>query len=196
MNFKKIENSISKIVFLFISFVVIASGYVTQVLPCQTKKFLEDNIFGKHIIGILLCFIFIMLESGGWSFNMEEQNKAEVDWSNGNVIDTLIYGTGLYVMFLLSSKMQIIPNIVFYTLLFSLYLLNTQRNYWNNRKLITKEQNYKIKSSEIVLLFLSIISFFYGIIDYYIYKKQKHGKYFSLYKMILSKVYCTSSKKM
>lgn len=196
MNFEKIESNISKIGFLFISFVIVASGYVTQVLPCQTKRLLEKNIFGKHIIGILLCFLFIMLESGGWSFNMEEQNKADVDWSNGNVLDTSIYGIGLYSIFLLSSKMQILPNIVFYTLLFSVYLLNTQRNYWNNRKLITEDQNNKMKLVIKVLLVLLIVSFFYGFIDYYIYKKNKHGKYFSFYNLILSKVSCTSSKKM
>lgn len=196
MNFEKIESNISKIGFLFISFVIVASGYVTQVLPCQTKRFLEQNIFGKHIIGILLCFLFIMLESGGWSFDMEQQNKAEVDWSNGNVVDTFIYGVGLYSVFLLSSKMQIIPNFVFYTILFSVYLLNTQRNYWNNRELITEEQNEKMKFVIKLLLVSLPVSFLYGFIDYYIYKKNKHGKHFSFYNLILSKVSCTSSKKM
>ena len=91
----KIEKHVSKIAFLFISFVVVASGYVTQVLPCQTQYFLEHNVVVKHVIGILISFLFIMLE-GGWSFDMEMQNKAPVDWSNGNVIDTMIFGVILY----------------------------------------------------------------------------------------------------
>ena len=92
----------SKLGFLFVCIMIIASGYVTQVLPCQTQVYLQNGMMGKHIIGWLICFLFIMLE-GGWSFNMEEQEKAEVDWSNGNAIDTLIFGAGLYIIFLLKS---------------------------------------------------------------------------------------------
>ena len=53
---------------------VIASRYVTEVLPCQVQNYLQDGIVGKHVIGWLICFLFIMLE-GGWSFNMEGKIK-------------------------------------------------------------------------------------------------------------------------
>ena len=88
----------SKLGFLFVCIMIIASGYVSQVLPCQTQVYLQNGMMGKHIIGWLICFLFIMLE-GGWSFNMEEQEKASVDWSNGNAFDTLIFGGGLYIIF-------------------------------------------------------------------------------------------------
>ena len=100
-----ISTHASKIGFLFISWMVVASGYVTQVLPCQTQNYLQNGTLGKHLIGWLICFLFIMLE-GGWSFNMDEQNKSDVDWSNGNVKDTLIFGGGLYLAFLLTAKMK------------------------------------------------------------------------------------------
>ena len=121
-----ISTHASKIGFLFISFMVVASGYVTQVLPCQTQSYLQEGMIGKHIIGWLICFLFIMLE-GGWSFNMDEQNKAGVDWSNGNVLDSLVFGSMLYSIFLLTSKMKLMPNIILYSLLFSVYLINTQQ---------------------------------------------------------------------
>ena len=186
-----IKKESSKIGFLFISFVVIASGYVTQVLPCQTHIFLRDSDIGKHIVGILICFLFIMLE-GGWSFNMEEQNKADVDWSNGNVIDTMVFGTLLYGVFLLTSKMKLIPNVILYTLLFSVYLMNAQRLYWENRELINQEENDRIVNYIKYALSASLFVFLYGIIDYFIYEKNKHKMDFSTFTFLFSSKKCRS----
>lgn len=192
---RSIEKYSSKIGFLFICFVVIASGYVTQVLPCQTQQFLTQNIFAKHAIGILICFLFIMLE-GGWSFDMDQQNQADVDWSNGNAIDSFVYGFILYFIFLLTAKTSLIPNILLYTILFSIYMLSTQRNYWNNRQMITPEQNNIILKSIELLIMLFVIVFIYGLIDYIDYKIKKHGSKFSIYHLILSTLQCNSIKKM
>jgi len=186
-----IKKEASKIGFLFISFVVIASGYVTQVLPCQTHNFLKHSTWGKHIIGILIMFLFIMLE-GGWSFNMEQQDKAGVDWSNGNVIDTMIFGIALYGIFLLTSKMKLIPNAILYTLLFSVYLMNTQRLYWENREMINQEENERIVNMIKIALGTSVFVFFYGIIDYFIYEKNKHKTDFSIFTFLFSSKLCKS----
>tara|TARA_Y100000816_G_scaffold178065_1_gene128581 strand:- start:211 stop:804 length:594 start_codon:yes stop_codon:yes gene_type:complete len=191
MDEKKIENNIAKIAFLFISFAIISGGYVTQVLPCQTQKFMENNIIAKHIIGILISFLFIMME-GGWSFDMEEQKKAQVDWTNGNAIDSLIFGTVLYFIFLLTSKMKLIPNLILYGMLFLVYLINSQRMYWKNRKIITKENNEKMLKYIYICLIISTIVFVYGIIDYIIYKIEERKKDFRIIKFIIGSNKCNS----
>ena len=184
-----VENLISthssKIGFLFISWMVVASGYVTQVLPCQTQQYFQEGMLGKHIVGWLICFLFIMLE-GGWSFNMDEQNKADVDWASGNVIDTLIFGGGLYLAFLLTSKMKLMTNMILYILLFSVYLINTQRLYWEKREMITKERNDNMINMIKISIGLSIFVFVYGFIDYFIYQKTNYGKKFSIFNFIFS----------
>ena len=178
-NYNKNDNSrhIAKIAFAFIAFVVIASGYVKQILPCQTQKFMIQNIMAKHYIGILICFLFIMLE-GGWSFDMETQEKYSVDWSNGNVIDSLVFGVILYIGILLTSKMKVTPNLMLYSMLFIVYLVNTQRLYWYNRDLIEEDTNQKIIIATKMLIFLSCLIFLYGIINYYLYQKKSYGKKF------------------
>lgn len=187
------EKHTSKIAFLFISFIVVASGYVTQVLPCQTQKFLENSIIAKHVIGVLISFLFIMLE-GGWSFDMETQDKEPVDWSNGNVIDSMIFGSALYVIFLLSAKMKLIPNLLLYVILFGVYLVNTQRLYWKNREMITQEENDLYLKHIHLALITSVGIFLYGIIDYLIYQKSQYKQNFSLIKFILGNNKCTSLK--
>ena len=172
MNNEFIGEQSSKIGFLVVSFIIIASGYVTQVLPCQTQKWFDNSFIGRHIIGWLICFLFIMLE-GGWSFDMETQNKAHVDWSNGNVLDSLMFGLGLYLAFLLTAKMELIPNLLLMSVLFIIYLVNTQRLYWHNRKLIKEEENNKMINATKYMLMLSVAIFFYGIINYAIKKKER-----------------------
>ncbi len=186
-----ISSHASKIGFLFISFMVVAGGYVTQVLPCQTQNYLQDGMLGKHFVGWLICFLFIMLE-GGWSFNMDEQKKSDVDWSNGNVRDTLVFGGGLYLAFLLTSKMKLIPNMILYLLLFGVYLINTQRLYWEKRELITKEENEKMINLIKLCLGSSILVFGYGITDYFFYEKHKWGKKFSTFEFLFSGKKCRS----
>jgi hypothetical protein len=189
-----INNYASKLGFLFVCIMIIASGYVTQVLPCQTQVYLQNGMMGKHIIGWLICFLFIMLE-GGWSFNMEEQEKADVDWSNGNAIDTLIFGAGLYIIFLLTAKMKLIPSTILYVLLFSVYLINTQRQYWTNRNIISSSQNDKMITMIKTNSTLAIGVFAYGIIEYILYKKNEYGNKFSYIELFLTVQKCKSLEK-
>merc|ERR1711998_498052 len=113
---------------------------------------------------------------------MEMQNKAPVDWSNGNVIDTMIFGVILYSVFLLSAKMRLMPNLLLYTVLFGVYLLNTQRLYWKNRELISEEQDEKYMKHINLALITSAGIFIFGVIDYLIYEKMSYGNKFNIVK--------------
>ena len=180
----------AKIGFLFLVFAVVSGGYVTQVLSCQIQRFLSHSLLGKHIIGFLLAFVFIMME-GGWSFDQETQDKAPVDWSNGNVLDSMIFAIGLYIAFLATAKMKLHTNIMLYVILFILYLLNTQRNYWLNREMISEERNEQLKHYNKYLVYGALAIFVYGFTDYFIHKKQQYKSKFSLFKFLYGKNKCT-----
>lgn len=193
LNNELIGTHTSKIGFLFVSFIVIASGYVTQVLPCQTQSWLQNSFVGKHVIGWLICFLFIMLE-GGWSFDMKTQNKSDVDWASGNVLDTLVFGLGLYLVFLLTAKMEIYTNGLLMLLLFLVYGMNTQRLYWKKRELITEDKNNQMIDITKYTIVASIIVFIYGIIHYFLKKKKEYGKRFNLLMFFFDSEPCRSIK--
>ena len=190
-NMDNITNSISKISFLFLAYAVIAGGYVTQVLPCQTQFFLENSIIAKHGIGVLLIFCFIMME-GGWDFDMSENDKAPVDWASGNTFHTMIWGIILYVAFLMTSKMKLITNLLFFGLLFLVYLINTYRIYLEKRDNITDVNNGNMLLITKILIGLSGVTFLFGVFDYYRYQKISYGKRFTLMKFLLGTNKCTS----
>ena len=38
------DRDVSKILFLFVSYIVISCNYLTQVLPCQTQYFFKNKV--------------------------------------------------------------------------------------------------------------------------------------------------------
>lgn len=179
---------LSFIAFLFLAFAVMSSGFVTQILSCQVQELLQKNIYVKHVIGYLLIYVFIMLE-GGWAFDEDEKEQTDTNWSNGNAIDSLLYALGLYTLFLMSAKMQLVPNLVFYALLFVVYVFNTQRMYLYNRNKITAEQNNWFLYVLQGLTLVAFLVLLYGMYDYYIYIRRKRTR-FSWNTFILGKPTC------
>jgi hypothetical protein len=195
------ENSIeksdyfSKIGFMFIIFVVVSSGYISEILSCQMRYTFESNPYFRHFIGTLMFFIFIMLE-GGWSFDTKNDEKFPNNWASGNVIDTAIMSFCLYFIFLLSSKSNFTNNILFFSLILLLYLINTQRNYMFIRESINKNTNDNLLFLEYGIAILSIITLVYGVIDYFMYQSISHKRGFSLEKFLLGAHKCKSVERL
>jgi hypothetical protein len=192
MDTENINTSLSRFGFLFLIFAVISGGYVTEILSCQMKKVLETSMYFRHLIGIMIFFVFIMLE-GGWSFNSEVDNMLSNSWSSGNVIDTIIIAFFLYIIFLLSAKSQFKYNIIFFGLIFILYLINTQRYYWYQRKIISEESNKYTLNVEYIILFFAILFLIIGFIDYVIYQKKEYKNKFNWIIFLLGSHKCSSS---
>lgn len=187
-----LKRSISHIVFIFLVFVIISGGYIRQILSCQMQDMLEHNLYARHIIGVIMIFVFIMFE-GGWDFNEKRQNEISNDWSSGNTPNTLIYALLIYIVFLISSKSQLIPNLFFFLVLFIMYMINTYRKYIYQRKEISENTNKKLITIEYTLLFISTIILIYGLLDYIIYQQKMRGSEFNLTKFFFSVTKCDSS---
>jgi hypothetical protein len=185
---------LSKFAFIFLIFVVVSSGYLKGILSCQMQNFLENISFGKHLLGVIMIFVFIMLE-GGWSFNQEENDMADNDWSSGNVVDSLAIGILIYIIFVISSKSRLVYNIIFYIIVFLLYMTNTQRSYYYVRKLINDDTNNKIIEIEKYVLSIAIFILIVGLIDYIIYQKNNYKSKFSWYTFLMGVTECSKLKK-
>lgn len=182
-------NNISRIAFLFIIFAVIAGGYVTNVLSCQMQDWLENSIYSRHLIGIILFFFFIMFE-GGWDFDQEQLKAAPNDWSKGNAIHSMVYAIFIYIIFTLTARSRLTPNLLLFSCLFIVYFINTHRRYLENRNRIKKKTKEMLEIVEKILLGASLVIFIYGIVDYYQYKKEIYKDKFSLYLFLLGTPKC------
>ena len=189
------EYFLSRFAFVFIIFAVLVGGLINEILSCQMQKFIRENKYFRHVLAILIIFVFIMLE-GGWSLNpgYDKLGDGIVDWSSGNIIDTLLIAIGVYFIFIISAKSQLVPNLIFYGLLFFIYILNAHVNFLYEHKEIDEDKKNKILYFSKILFAISIVILIYGFIDYVIYQKQQYGRKFQWDKFILGTSKCAHVK--
>ena len=188
---KKGSSIISRFAFLFLIYAIITSGYVTETLSCQMQHFLTTTKHGRHIFGIAMVFAFIMLE-GGWSMDKDQDDLADNDWSSGNVLHTMVIAAILYVVFMISSKSRLVPNLIFMGLVFLIYCVNTQRSFWHKRNQISEENNERMLVLGRFLLIMAISVLIYGFMDYMSYQKAKYGQNFNMMKFLFLSEKCDS----
>lgn len=186
---------VGKFVFIVLIFVVISAGYVTDILSCQTQKWLKTSIYARHLIGVIMVFVFIMME-GGWDFDEKRENAEANNWLSGNTLHTLVFAVMLYFIFFISSKSQLIPNLLFFFIILVIYIINTYREYILVRKEIDDDYNQYILNVEYSLLTLSGITLTYGFIEYIFYQMGQRGKNFDWYKFLLGVPVCSFESKL
>lgn len=186
-----LQGYFSKIAFLFLIFAVISGGYMSNILSCQMQKWLSGTSYSRHIVGLLLIFVFIMLE-GGWSFDVKKNDAAPNDWSSGNAVETMAMALIIYVLFVLSSKMKFWANATLFISLFLLYAINTQRSFYVARGTIAPKTNETVLAFEYAVLAVTAVIFVYGIVDYALYQMKDRGSEFDYFKFFLGGKKCAS----
>jgi hypothetical protein len=182
--------NVSRFAFIFLIYVLITSGYISEILSCQMREFIMKSDTIKHFMATILIFAFIMFE-GGWDFNKSREDKIANNWASGNTIHSLIIAVLIYFVFLISSKSKLGPNILFFSILFIIYMTNTYREYIVQRDEVTESTNNNIIIFEQFLTFIAIIVLIYGFIDYYNYQRAEHPTDFSYKKFILGVRTCS-----
>ena len=181
----------SRFAFIFLVYVVITSGYINKTLSCQMREFLSNTQYGQHVMGLVMVFVFVMLE-GGWSFDEPSEEDAGNNWSSGNVLHTMMMAAAIYIIFVISSKSRLVPNFIFFALVFVLYLINTQRAYWLARKKITQETSDALVKVQIGLVVAAFATLSYGFIDYVLYQQASYGSKFSWPLFLVGSPKCSS----
>jgi hypothetical protein len=177
--------------FLIFLFTIITSTYISELLSCQFRYMLTTNMYARHYLALLMLFFFIM-GLGGWSFDSTTDKLASNSWSSGNAIDSLIMAFTIYIIFLISSKSKLVPNLIFLGSLFLLYVITAQRNYWSARNMISVTGNSVMINSIYILSVISVASLFYGFINYIYYQKSQYGDEFNLLHFIFGGQKCAS----
>lgn len=184
-----IERQFSKIAFIFLIFVVISGGFIQDILSCQMQSWLTNSLYARHIIGVIMIFVFIMLE-GGWDMDKENEEAASNDWSSGNTVHSFLYAIVIYSLFVISSKSKLLPNLLFFSCIFILYFANTYRSYLEKRNQIDGNTNEIVLAFEYVVLLIGFIALFYGFYNYTVYKREEYGRKFSWYKFMAGTTKC------
>ena len=177
--------------FLIFLFTIITSTYVSELLSCQFRNVLINNMYIRHYLALLMIFFFIM-GLGGWSFDTKVDKMASNSWSSGNVIDSLIMAFTIYIIFLISSKSQLLPNLIFLGSLFLIYAISTQQNYWKARNMLSVNGDNIAIYSIYILSITSVLTLIYGFVNYIYYQKSQYGDAFNWLNFIFGGQKCAN----
>jgi len=102
----------------------------------------------------------------------------------------MIYAIIIYIIFILTARGRVLPNLLLFSTLFIIYCINSYTRYLERRNRIKKKTVNKVIVIEKILLIFALLVFIIGLIDYYIYKKELYGNEFNLYKFVLGTTHC------
>lgn len=159
---------------LMLLFLAVVSNFVGELLPCQLQNFLNNSMFGKHYIVILLIYFTITYPDSLKYHPMVYVGKALLIW----------------IFFLIFTKMNLQFSIICLVLLGIVYLCYTL----SQNETISEEQkkqfNWLKKVFSIILLGLIIVG--HGI--YFMKQRKDHAANWSYKKFIFGIPTCASSK--
>lgn len=185
MNSNAISIGINKVLpvsSLFVLFMIIGGNFLAPLFPCKLQRMLTNNMYVKHVLGLLTLIFFVELADVGSEMTLGQ---------------TIISSIMLYIWFILTTAMEakvFMALVVLFAVMYSLriYLNQLDREATPDSIRLTT----KLRKLEEYMYYLSILLTLFGVIAYYGRKKSELGRVFSLRKFFLGKATCkgTGSK--
>ena len=169
-----IEDESLKGIFLLI--LAVACNFLPDQLSCQSQKLLNENMFAKHCITLIILYFAIDFTSG---VNNKPQHPGK----------TMYITLLIYIVFMLFTRMNIYFTVVSFLILLSIYILNNYKQYYLQKE----EDSNRIKvinTSKNILFIILIVLIFIGASSYFIKQRRDHGKNWSTFKYIFGTTKC------
>jgi hypothetical protein len=172
--FNLFENSENIIDGTFLLLLVIFGNFLTENLGCQVQNVLHNSMLAKNILILLIIYITI-----NYSDKKKEDPKIK-----------LLKSLGIYVLFLLISRMDLVPTIVVLVLLFIFYFFENYNDYYDTfGKKYETRQKYLTLIRKILLIVIGVI-IVVSVLLYYNKQRYEYGKSFNIIKFIFGKIKC------
>jgi hypothetical protein len=157
---------------LFLLILSISGNFIAETLSCQTQKILSHNMFVKQIMILFMIYFTINFTS------------SEII----NPIDQAVNAVGVWVFFLMFTKMNIYFTVIVFLLLASLYVVKNFKEYWKSKK--DKAKYDKTVKMGKMIEKIMIVTACIGFILYFIKQHKEHKSKFSFIKFIFGKERC------
>lgn len=177
----RIENDFIPNANALLIFILILSGnYLDDLFPCKVQYLIRNNLLMKHLVGFMILYFLTVL-------TIPELRSIR---GIGSAI-------GLYVLFLLSSKINYIAWAFVLFIYAIVYLMNIIVGDLKTRKLKSKKD--KLENNTLIhhlrrimswLVIISIVIIFTGFIHYYGTKRMQHGTNFTFKQFLFGTPKC------
>lgn len=168
-----IENLIKGV---FLLLLAVAGNFIPETLGCQTQNLLNNSMVAKQIILVVILY-----------FTINFQNS-----SNENPAIVAAQALGIYLLFILFTKMSLPFTIAVFGLLIATLITNNYISYYQKKD----PKNDIITKLETMRNFLSILMvclILIGFILYFRKQRSEHLKSWSTTKFLFGVTKCSSS---
>jgi hypothetical protein len=169
-------NVFSALPAIMIFYLIIFGNYAAQLLPCRLQAFINKSILARHIIGFFTLVFFVVL--------------SERSFISGklNVTEILFKSMIVYIIFLISSR----SNVVFWSIgtfmLLIYYVIDLYRKEHPDKK--DEDTGETLELILKVLGPLILATYIFGCVVYLGEKRNEFGKNFKIRKFFMGRPYC------
>jgi hypothetical protein len=160
---------------IFLLILAINGNYVAETLNCSLQKYLTDNMYAKHFVNLLIIY-----------FTLGFVGNDKI-----NPTHNFMFTLGIYIVFLLFTKMDLNFSILAFIVLAVIYTLNNYLKYYEDQKDPDEKLNNKIRKAIYNLCIGLIILILIGSIIY-TRRQLKEHKDWSTMKFIFGVTKCKS----
>jgi len=162
---------------VFVLYLVLAGQFLDPLFPCHSKRMLEQSVLLRHILGFLTLLFFIVLID---DYTDKIKSTSRI----------LLLCCGVYVWFVLSSKMTPWTWIALLLILVTLYLTDL---FISRQKDLTKKTETTLNTIHATLISAAAIVTGIGVTIYMGEKKLEYGNRFNYTVFFLGKNKCKNT---
>jgi len=166
---------------IFVFILIVSGNYLGELFPCEVQNLFSNNMYAKHILGFLTLMFFV-------TTTLPEFKEYNI----------LLFTAGLYVFFLVMSKMDSAVWLFTFGLVGIIYVIHSYQktllpeekkdegftSFEEENKEKKKNTNMvlynQLDSTKIVLSFVVFFCTIFGTLSYLGEKKIEYGKKFKL----------------
>lgn len=157
---------------MFWLWLAVSGNFVSETLSCKTQALLSNNMYVKQVVTFAILYFI----------------TGFVDTSDQNPIEHLKMSAIIWVIFLLFTKMHVVPTSIAFILICASYLINDYSSYYEKIGELEKSEKYKNMSEVILKLNIALISV--SFIVYLVAKYKEYKGEFSILTFILGRPNC------
>jgi len=166
---------------LFVFYMMVSANFLGSLFGCRIQDILTNNMLIKHFLGLLTIYFFIRLTAPA----PDPENVP-------TPFEQLYKSAFIYVIFIISTKMNYKYWTPFIILLGMLYMLSIYRDYNNQVK---KPEKYILQPSTIdtleqMIYVITIITLILGFLHYLGEKKLEYKSTFNYWDFMIGKPSC------
>ena len=172
---------------IFLLLIIVAGNFVSETFSCKVRTHIENNMYLKNLILLLIVYFTI-----NYTSNVTVPNPIET------FKETIL----IWIMFTMFSKMKLIYMFIATIILLIIYVLNNFRKYHksiavHDRKQSTLDKHdtldKQLLNLQTILVFFGVMILIVGCLLYTIDKKKEYGKHFRVLTFIFGVKKCKNT---